>query len=104
MTCSVPRRRETARMTTWDERFGRRAPRMPTLELARTLWTMTRAPNKPITAAIYDVATGRELRVTYGDETNPLDTLLSRIGDAPLEARASELREVLESKGWATSS
>ena len=70
------------------------------MALSRTLWTMTRPPNKTIMAAIYDVLTGRELRVTYGDETNPLDTLLSRTGDAPLEARASELREVLESKGW----
>jgi hypothetical protein len=47
------------------------------------------------------VATGRELRVHYGERVdNLLDSLLSRSGDEPLEFRARELRAVLEGQGW----
>jgi hypothetical protein len=71
------------------------------MELARALWTMTRPPNKPITAAIYDVESGRELRVHVGTDPNNLVTsLLSRDGDGPLEVRANELRAVLLEQGW----
>jgi hypothetical protein len=74
--------------------------RQPKLELARTLWTLTRPPNKTIIAEIFDVETGRERRIRYGDEQNLLDSLLSRSGDGPLEERAAELRAVLLEKGW----
>ena len=36
-----------------------RAKPAPKLVLLRVLWTMTRLPNKPITAAIYEVESGR---------------------------------------------
>ena len=39
-------------------------------------------------------------RVIYGGESGLLDSLLSREGDGPLEARAAVLRTLLESKGW----
>ena len=46
----------------------------PKMELARTLWTMTKSveahplsPDRSITAAIYVTAAGRELRVHYGE-------------------------------------
>jgi hypothetical protein len=61
----------------------------PKMELARTLWTMTRLPNRSVTATIYETETGRELRVYYGaDANNLLDSLLSRSGDDPLELGA----------------
>jgi len=87
-------------MTTWQDRMTPRPPRAPPLDLVRTLWTATRAPNKTITAGIYVVETGRELRVSYGDPAHLIDSLLSRRDDAPLEARARELRAVLEQQGW----
>jgi hypothetical protein len=57
---------------------------------------MTRPGKRSITAGIYQVATGRELRVHSGpDVDNLLDSLLSRDGDVPLEFRATELRAVV---------
>lgn len=80
--------------------FVGHAPRAPTLQLQRTLWTMTRH-DKTVTAAIYLTDVGRELRVHYGaDVDNLLDSLLSRTGDAPLEVRAADLRSVLTAQGW----
>ncbi|MQA31760.1 MAG: hypothetical protein GEU82_18320 [Luteitalea sp.] len=60
---------------------------------------MTRPPNKMITAAIFGVADGRELRVSYSGEPNPLDCL-ALDSAAALESRANELRTVLEENGW----
>jgi hypothetical protein len=75
---------------------GPQAPR-----LIRTLWVMTRQPNKSITAGIYDNPYGRELRVYYGqDENNVVSTSLSRTGEAPLEQEAATIRAVLEEQGW----
>src|SRR5687768_17487739 len=46
---------------------------------------MTRPPNKSITAGIYETGVGRELRAYYGqDESNLVDSPLSRTGDTPL--------------------
>ena len=50
-------------------------------------------------AGIYDVATGRELRITLGEHL--LESQLSRTADAALEKRASEVQQVLALKGWA---
>jgi hypothetical protein len=73
----------------------------PTLQLIRTLWVVTRPPNRSITAGIYENPCGHELRVYYGqDENNVVSTSLSRASDEPLEHEASEIRAVLESKGW----
>ena len=68
------------------------------LELSRVLWTMRSAVGKEITAGIFDVATGRELRVALGDAL--LESRLSRQGDAPLELRACEIRNLLATRGW----
>lgn len=87
-------------MTTLERNSTRRAPRVPQLLLARTLWTMTKGATKSVMAAIYITDTGRELRVTAGDAAHLLDSLLSRQGDAPLERRAAELRDLLEIHGW----
>ena len=88
-------------MATWDERMTPRPKPAPKLMLVRTLWTMTRLPNKPITAAIYEVESGRELRVHVGNDPNNLvDSRLSREGDDPLEFRADELKAVLLEQGW----
>jgi hypothetical protein len=46
-------------MSTWDERMTRRPKAAPKMELVRTLWTMTRLPNKTIIAEIFNVETGR---------------------------------------------
>lgn len=71
------------------------------MDRIRTIWTMVRHPNKPLTAAIYDTTYGRELRVVVGDDVaNTIDTLLSRTDDAPLDRRAAVIREVLETQGW----
>jgi hypothetical protein len=59
---------------------------------------------RSITAAIYQVATGRELRVHAGpDVDNLLASLLSRDGDERLEARAERLRGRLFENGWTES-
>ena len=68
------------------------------MELSRTLWRMRSDAGREITAAIYDVLTGRELRVSRGDSL--LESRLSRSDDAGLEQRAAEILEILSSKGW----
>lgn len=81
--------------------FSGSNPQASRLELVRTLWTMTKLGKKPITAAIYQTAYGRELRVHVGaDADNLIDSLLSRIDDAPLEFKADKLRAVLLDQGW----
>jgi hypothetical protein len=78
-----------------------RRPDPPAPTLIRTLWVMTRPPNKSVTAGIYQTQFGHELRVYDGqNENNVLDTLLSRTDDVPLEHRACELRAVLDQHGW----
>lgn len=100
MTFPVTPVADTPDMGTWEQRFLRRQPRVPRLRLARTLWTMTKAPGKSVMAAIYITDTGRELRVTTGDDAHLLDSMLSRTGDGPLEERATELLRLLEVHGW----
>ena len=86
-------------MTNYSPFKGRyREPDAPQ-ELVRVLWTMRSAVGKEITAAIYAVATGRELRVSLGPEL--LESRLSRTDGAALESRAEELSALLVSKGWA---
>jgi hypothetical protein len=90
-------------VSTWDERMTPRPKPAPKLELVRTLWTMNRPPNKPMTAALYELKSGRELRVHVGSDPNNLvDSLLSREGDLPLTFRADELRAVLLEQGWSS--
>jgi hypothetical protein len=84
-------------MTDYSPFSGRRATAAPP-RLARTLWTMRSAIGKEIVAGIYDVMTGRELRITLGDHL--LESQLSRTADAPLEQRASDVLQLLESRGW----
>jgi hypothetical protein len=100
VTFPVTATREIEGMATPEPRLARREPRLPRLLLARTLWTLTKAPAGSVMAAIYITDTGRELRVTAGDAAQLLDSLLSRSGDEPLERRAAELRQRLESHGW----
>jgi hypothetical protein len=57
--------------------------------LSRSLWTMRGPKGSLVTAGIYDVMTGRELRVMRGDDL--LESQLSRTGDAALERRAFEI-------------
>ena len=84
-------------MTDYSPFTGRRAaPTTP--RLSRTLWTMRSAIGKEIVAGIYDVTTGRELRITLGEHL--LESRLSRTADAPLEQRASDVQQILASKGW----
>lgn len=61
--------------------------------------TTTKAPAKRIEAAIFVTDFGRELRVTMGG-SDLVESMLSRIGDEPLEQRAAEMRRALEDKGW----
>jgi hypothetical protein len=85
---------------TWKDVPARRAD-PPAPKLVRTLWVMTRPPNKSVTCGIYENVFGRELRTYYSsDESNLLDSVLSRTGDEPLQHRAGELRAVLVSQGW----
>jgi hypothetical protein len=76
---------------TWDERMTPRPKAQPKMELARTLWTMTRLPNKPITAAIYEVESGRELRVHLSqqrpDQSGGLAALTRRRWPARVQGR-----------------
>jgi hypothetical protein len=57
-------------MATWEDRMTPRPKTAPKMELVRTLWALTRLPNKPITAAIYEVESGRELRAHVGSDPN----------------------------------
>ena len=50
-------------------------------------------------AAIFQTDTGLELRVGFS-EINLIHSELSRSGDAPLLARAADLRQVLIAQGW----
>src|SRR6185436_4217345 len=68
------------------------------IEFSRSLWTMRSTVGKEITAGIFNVATGRELRIALGEEL--LESRLSRGGDGPLEARAAEIRTLLSTRGW----
>ena len=84
-------------MTNYSPFSGRRvASVLP--RLSRQLWTMRSSIGKEIVAGIYDVTTGRELRITLGEHL--LESQLSRTADAALEQRASDVRQILASKGW----
>jgi hypothetical protein len=75
--------------------------RQSRLEHVRDLWQMHR-PQRPhaiLTAAIYEIDTGLELRVG-SSLTNLIHSELSRKGDGPLEARAEDLRVSLLESGW----
>ena len=64
-------------------------------------WQMHR-PHRPqaiLTAAIFQADTGLELRIGFSD-TNLIHSELSRKSDAPLLARAEDLRVVLLGQGW----
>ena len=99
MTCDVTPSADTLTMPDYSPFSGRtRTPGDVPIELARTRWTMRSGVGKGITADIYDVTTGRELRITRGDDL--LESRLSRADDAALEARATEVRTLLEQKGW----
>jgi len=56
-------------------------------------------PEAVLTAAIYQTDTGRELRIGFS-LTNLIHSELSRTGDAPLLARAADLRQVFIEQGW----
>ena len=59
-------------------------------------------PHKPqavLTAAISETDTGLELRIGFS-ETNLIHSELSRKGDAPLLARAADLRVSLLESRW----
>ena len=60
------------------------------MTLSRTLWTMRSDAGKEITAAIYDVLTGRELRVSRGDSDGRED--LCVLGQARERAGALNWR------------
>jgi hypothetical protein len=68
LTSAVLSRSDYLRMTTDYSPFVGSTPQPARLELVRTLWTLTRPDHKPVTAAIYDVETGRELRVHVGSD------------------------------------
>ena len=56
-------------------------------------------PEAILTAAIYETDIGMELRIGFS-LTNLIHSELSRKGDAPLLARAEDLRLVLLGQGW----
>jgi len=85
-------------MTDYSPFSGRHRTPHCEIELMRTLWTMRSAVGRQITAAIFKVATGRELRVALGDEL--LESRLSRTDDGPLEGRALEIQALLAARGW----
>ena len=76
---------------------GKRAPEPP-IEMVRVLWRYRGVTGKLVTAAIYRVLTGLELRVDYHGDVR--ETQLSRTGEGPLTIRADALRAVLEEQGW----
>ena len=56
-------------------------------------------PEAILTAAICQTDTGCELRIGFS-LTNLVHSELSRTGDAPLLARAADLRQVLLEQSW----
>ena len=83
-------------MTEYSPFNGKWPLRDARIVLSRTLWTMRGPKGAVVTAGIYDVMTGRELRVMRGDDL--LESQLSRTGDAALERRAFEIRAVLDER------
>jgi hypothetical protein len=98
MTAAVHSPSDTAVMPEYTPFKGRYREAAVRMELSRVLWTMRSAVGKEITAAIFEVITGRELRVSLGDEL--LESRLSRGGDAVVESRAGEIRARLATRGW----
>ena len=85
-------------MTDYSPRKARPRPKAPPPQLSRAVWQMRSDAGKVIHAGIYDVPTGRELRVSLGDEL--LESRRPRRGDAPLEDLAQKIRQLLVTKGW----
>jgi hypothetical protein len=61
---------------------------------------MRKVTGRVVTAAIYRTETGPDLRLTYGTDHNIVETLTSGVDDAPLLARAAEVRQRLKELGW----
>lgn len=102
MTAAVPARRDTAAMSDYTPFSGRFQLADARIELSRVLWAMRSSVGREITAGIFNVATGRELRIALGEEL--LESRLSRNGDAPLESRAAEVQALLSARGWSPTS
>ena len=67
-------------MTDYTPFKGRyRMPGDVPIQLSRELWTMRYGNGQALQAGIYEVVTGRELRITRGDDL--LESRLSRGGD-----------------------
>jgi hypothetical protein len=97
VTRPVTSARDTAEVTNYSP-FTAARQKPTRIELSKLLWTMRSAVGREITAAIYTVATGRELRVVLGQDL--LESLLSRSDDGALETRAAEIKALISTKGW----
>jgi len=85
-----------------EKRFdwlGKKAKKkQPEMSLVRVLWRMKGTTPHGCQAAIYRVATGLELRITYKGEVQ--ETTLARTGEEQLLMRAEALRQTLLKGGW----
>jgi len=77
-------------------------PRPTESRIVRVLWRM-QGPSRVIVARIDRHPLGRELIVAFegGADEDLLETRFERFDYATLERRGEQLRELLESKGWA---
>ena len=87
-------------MTTSDERFTRRPPAEPRLELLETCWRFVGPSGRLLTCGIYRTDAGVEVRVGYGEEELVYSRLAIEIGTA--RETAAELRQAVIAKGGFT--
>lgn len=88
-------------MTTWTERMTPRPPEEPPLQLVRTLFRMRGASRRPLRCAVYQVATGHELRLEYEDREDLVRSQLFPVpDDDAIAALAGEWRQALRDKGF----
>ena len=84
-------------MTTWEERFRRREPPAPRVELLEACWRFVGPSGRPLRCGISRVATGLEMRCAYGDEDIVRTQLIPDLESA--RELAAEWRRALINKG-----
>jgi hypothetical protein len=85
-------------VTTWEERFRKREPRIPQLTLLETCWRLRGPSGRILTCGVYRTdAPGLEVRVGYSEEDLLRSQRTADIGSA--RELAEEWRQAVLAKG-----
>lgn len=88
-------------MTTWEERFRPRQQAEPLLERVTVLFRVQGASQRPLRCALYQVATGLELRLEYEDREDLRRSQLFPVrDDDAIATMADEWHRALRAKGF----